>query len=167
MMDGNTLFIDPFHPVDSMMKRDFSGFARYKTRTERPVKYYLIDFGLSRRYDDSITHPLEVPIWGGDKEVPEFQNSNEPCDPFATDVFYIGNAIRKDFVDVGPLHHRTARSNPPVSQSMVSTLCDHSSMIWSKMIHPNAQRWMKWSCGLKPSGRVWARRSYVLVLLTK
>ena len=100
MMDGSALFIDAFHPVASMMKRDYSGLARYKTRTERPVKYYLIDFGLSRRYDKSISHPLEVPIWGGDKEVPEFQNSDEPRDPFATDVFYIGNAIRKDFVGV-------------------------------------------------------------------
>ena len=99
MMDSG-LFIDAFHPVDPLMKRDFSGYARYKTRTERPVKYYFIDFGLSRRYDDSIAHPLEAPIWGGDKEVPEFQNSNEPRDPFATDVFYIGNAIRQDFVDV-------------------------------------------------------------------
>lgn len=83
-----------------MMKRDFSGFAKFNTRTERPVKYYFIDFGLSRRYDHSIVHPIEIPIWEGDKEVPEFQDSNELCDPFATDVFYIGNAIKKDFLDV-------------------------------------------------------------------
>ncbi|KAH7889023.1 hypothetical protein F5I97DRAFT_1935400 [Phlebopus sp. FC_14] len=99
MMDATRLYIDDFHPVHPIMKRDFSGFARYKTRTQRPPKYFFIDFGLSRRYDPSVTHPLEVPIWGGDKEVPEFQNSNEPCDPFPTDVFYIGNAIRKDFVE--------------------------------------------------------------------
>ncbi|KAL4061838.1 hypothetical protein V8B97DRAFT_1999172 [Scleroderma yunnanense] len=99
MMDASLLFVDPFHPIHPFMKRDFSGYARFKTRTEQPVKYYFIDFGLSRRYDHSVTHPLEVPIWGGDKEVPEFQNSNEPRDPFATDVFYIGNTIRKDFID--------------------------------------------------------------------
>lgn len=99
MMDASALFIDAFHPVSPFMKRDFSGYARYKTRTERPVKYYFIDFGLSRRYERSIPHPLEEPIWGGDKEVPEFQSSDEPRDPFPTDVFYIGNAIRKDFVD--------------------------------------------------------------------
>ena len=116
MMDGSTLFIDAFHPVDSMMKRDYSRLARYKTRTEWPVKYFLIDFGLSRRYDQSIAHPLEVPIWGGDKEVPEFQNSNEPCDPFATDVFYIGNAIRKDFLDVGPPYDHVVHSNTSTSR---------------------------------------------------
>ncbi|KAL4073734.1 hypothetical protein J3A83DRAFT_4230974 [Scleroderma citrinum] len=99
MMDPSKLYVDPFHPVHPLMKRDFSGYARFKTRTQCPVKYYFIDFGLSRWYDPSISNPLEVPIWGGDKEVPEFQNNNEPRDPFPTDVFYIGNAIRKDFVE--------------------------------------------------------------------
>ena len=100
MMDANNLYIDAFHPVHPMMKRDFSGHARFRKRTQRPPKYYLIDFGLSRRYDPSITTPLEMPIWGGDKGVPEFQDSNEPRDPFATDVFYIGNAIKTEFLEV-------------------------------------------------------------------
>ena len=100
MMDPSRLYIDAFHPARTSMKRDFSGSARYKTRAERPPKYFFIDFGLSRRYDDSIVKPLEDPIWGGDKTVPEFQKSNAPCDPFPTDVYYIGNAIKKDLVDV-------------------------------------------------------------------
>ncbi|KAL4064821.1 hypothetical protein V8B97DRAFT_2025923 [Scleroderma yunnanense] len=102
MMDASKLYTDAFHPIHPIMKRDFSGFAHFKTRTTQPVKYYFIDFGLSRRYDPSIAQPLEVPIWGGDKEVPEFQNSNRPCDPFPTDIFYIGNMIKKDFVEVCP-----------------------------------------------------------------
>ena len=100
MMDPSRLYIDPFHPASPLMKRDFSGSARYKTRAERPPKYFFIDFGLSRRYDDFIVKPLEDPTWGGDKTVPEFQKSNAPCDPFPTDVYYIGNAIKKDLVDV-------------------------------------------------------------------
>ncbi|KIJ18440.1 hypothetical protein PAXINDRAFT_167041 [Paxillus involutus ATCC 200175] len=99
MMD-TSVYVDAFHPATPIMKRDFSGYARFRTRTQRPPRYFLIDFGLSRRYDHSIAKPLEVPIWGADKEVPEFQNSNDPCDPFATDVFYIGNAIRNYFVDL-------------------------------------------------------------------
>ena len=109
MMDPSRLYIDAFHPASPLTKRDFSGYARYKTQTERPPKYFLINFGLSRRYDDSIVKPMEVPIWGGDKEVPEFQNSNAPCDPFATDVFYIGNTIKKQFVEVC---HVTTRRIP-------------------------------------------------------
>ena len=38
-----------------------------------PVKYYLIDFGLSTKYDDNAS-ALERPVRGGDKTVPEFQN---------------------------------------------------------------------------------------------
>ncbi|KAN0097887.1 hypothetical protein V8E55_002333, partial [Tylopilus felleus] len=36
----------------------------------------------------------------GDMEVPEFQNSNDACNLFVTDVFYIGNTIKKDFLIV-------------------------------------------------------------------
>ena len=99
MMDATNLYIDPFHPVDHHMKRDFSGYARFKTRTERPPKYYFIDFGLSRRYD-SIVNALDLPVWGGDKQVPEFEDYDRPHNPFPTDVFYIGNVIKEDFLDV-------------------------------------------------------------------
>lgn len=105
MMDASKLYIDPFHPEYPLMKRDFSGSARFKTRTERPPKYYFIDFGLSRRYDASVLNPLEYPVLGGDKQVPEFQDSgrDRPYNPFPTDVFYIGNAIKQDFLDVSLL----------------------------------------------------------------
>ncbi|KIJ60042.1 hypothetical protein HYDPIDRAFT_139776 [Hydnomerulius pinastri MD-312] len=99
MLDPSKLYPDSFHPMETSLKRDYSGFAKHFTRTQRPPKYYFIDFGLSRRYGPSETNPLEEPIWGGDKEVPEFQNNSKtPCNPFPTDVFYIGNAIKKDFV---------------------------------------------------------------------
>ncbi|KIK80109.1 hypothetical protein PAXRUDRAFT_159552 [Paxillus rubicundulus Ve08.2h10] len=99
MFDASQLYPKPFHPVIPDLKRDFSGFGKHYSRTERSPKYYFIDFGISRRYDPSDPNPLEVPIWGGDKEVPEFQNSNDPCNPFPTDVFYIGNAIMEDFIN--------------------------------------------------------------------
>lgn len=105
MMDAGKLYIDPFHPEYPVMKRDFSGFARFKTRTERPPKYYFIDFGLSRRYDASVVNPLEYPVLGGDKQVPEFQDSGRDrlYNPFPTDVFYIGNVIKQDFLDVSSI----------------------------------------------------------------
>ena len=80
------------------MTKECSGRAKHFTRTHKPPKYYFIDFGISRRYEPSNTDPREVPIWGGDKEVPEFQNSNEPRNPFPTDIFYISNAIKMDFL---------------------------------------------------------------------
>ncbi|KIK80845.1 hypothetical protein PAXRUDRAFT_157549 [Paxillus rubicundulus Ve08.2h10] len=98
MLDPSELYPDSFHPMETHFDKNYLGYARHFTRTQRPHKYYLIDFGISRRYDPSDTAPREVPIWGGDREVPEFQNSNEPCNPFPTDVFYIGNVIRQDFI---------------------------------------------------------------------
>ncbi|KIK89992.1 hypothetical protein PAXRUDRAFT_831730 [Paxillus rubicundulus Ve08.2h10] len=100
MLDPSGLYPHSFHPMESSLNRDYSGHAKHFTRTQRPPKYYFIDFGISRRYAPSETVPKEVPIWGGDKEVPEFQGSNEPCNPFPTDVFYIGNALKKDFIQM-------------------------------------------------------------------
>ncbi|KAG2126000.1 uncharacterized protein EDB93DRAFT_1189164 [Suillus bovinus] len=98
MMDAKDLYPEPYHPVQPHMKRDFSGYAKHFTRTQRPPKYYLIDFGLSRRYDATEENPLEYPIFGGDKTVPEFQkNPNVPMNPFPTDIYYLGNVIREQF----------------------------------------------------------------------
>ena len=100
MMDPTPLFPEPYHPCDIDMKRDMSGPVKHYTRTQHPVKYYITDFGISRQYSPDNTAPLEDPIWGGDKTVPEFIKSDDPCDPFRTDVYYIGNLIREDFIRV-------------------------------------------------------------------
>ncbi|EGN93808.1 hypothetical protein SERLA73DRAFT_163242 [Serpula lacrymans var. lacrymans S7.3] len=98
MMDATPLFVDPYHPQDLEMKRDYTGRVSYHTRTQRPPKYLFVDFGISRRYGPNDIAPLEDPIWGGDKTVPEFQQSNEPRNPFPTDVYYLGNMIRNSFL---------------------------------------------------------------------
>ncbi|KAF8480691.1 hypothetical protein JB92DRAFT_3085892 [Gautieria morchelliformis] len=89
MMDGTKLYPDGFHPI-----------TMYLRRTERPPKYYLTDFGLSRRYDPKAGPALELPIRGNDKTVPEFQGDgyDQASDPFATDVYYIGNEIKTRFL---------------------------------------------------------------------
>ncbi|EGN91796.1 hypothetical protein SERLA73DRAFT_164364 [Serpula lacrymans var. lacrymans S7.3] len=77
MMDATSLFIDPYHPQDLEMKRDYTGRARYYTRTQHTPKYLFIDFGLSRRYGSNDVAPLEDAIHGGDKTVPEFQKQHD------------------------------------------------------------------------------------------
>lgn len=91
-----------FHPSDDRRNRNFKGSAKYYTRTARPTKYFLIDFGLSRKYNPEDGEPQELPIKGGDKTVPEFQGRGEfrPCNPFPTDIYYLGNMIREDFLQV-------------------------------------------------------------------
>lgn len=99
MMDAKDLYAEPYHPVNPRMKRDFSGRVGHYTRTQRPPKYYYIDFGLSRQYDASEENPLEYPVFGGDKSAPEFQNNVDvPLNPFPTDVYYLGNVVREQFL---------------------------------------------------------------------
>jgi hypothetical protein len=69
MMDGAHLFVQGFHPQRQDRKSDFKPTAPYYTRTRLAVKYYLIDFGLSRRYDPANGPPWED-IRGGDKSPP-------------------------------------------------------------------------------------------------
>jgi len=98
MMDPRPLYPKLYHPAARLRSRDYKGTAKHYTRTAHPVRYYLIDFGLSRKYNPDDGPPSEDPIRGGDKTVPEFQNLAEPCNPFPTDIYYIGNLIREHFI---------------------------------------------------------------------
>ncbi|KAI0312540.1 hypothetical protein OF83DRAFT_1176535 [Amylostereum chailletii] len=100
MMDATGMYPNSFHPVDIRRTRDWKGKAKYHSRTLRPPKYWLIDFGLSRIYDPANGPALELPVRGGDKSAPEHQDEhyNVPCDPFATDIYYLGNLLREAFI---------------------------------------------------------------------
>ncbi|KAJ7590190.1 hypothetical protein C8J56DRAFT_937074 [Mycena floridula] len=101
MMDATSMYPSGFHPTIQDMRLDFKGFASHYSRTERPPRYYLIDFGLSRIYRPEDGPPLERPVHGGDKTAPEFQGDsyNVPSNPFPTDIYYIGNWIRTHFIE--------------------------------------------------------------------
>ena len=93
----------PPHPWRRQYRYDFAGKPEIiSSRTHNPLKYYLIDFGLSRLYKPEDGPHLEMPSWGGDKSVPEFR-FKEPCDPFAVDVYCIGNYVRR-LLTVGPVY---------------------------------------------------------------
>ncbi|KAG2363391.1 hypothetical protein BDR07DRAFT_1356392 [Suillus spraguei] len=99
LMDG-CMFTDGWHPSEQYMSEDLKRPARHRTRMQSPPRYYFIDFGISRKYEASNTNPLEDPIFGGDKEVPEFkEDSFKPRNPFPTDVWYLGHAIQEIFLD--------------------------------------------------------------------
>jgi hypothetical protein len=80
--------------------KDFRRKAKGYSRTRRPSQYLLIDFGLSRRYDPADGPPVDVPIRGGDKSAPEHQDGNTSYNPFPTDVYYLGNLVREDYMEV-------------------------------------------------------------------
>ncbi|KAG2074002.1 hypothetical protein BDR04DRAFT_1140861 [Suillus decipiens] len=100
MMDPRQMYRHPFHPCRPAKRLDMKGPAKHRSRTECPPRYLFIDFGISRRYHASQNAPLEPPIWGGYKGVPEFQTSNEPCNPFPTDVWYLGFALQQQLLNV-------------------------------------------------------------------
>jgi hypothetical protein len=112
MMDATPLYPKPYHPAEPFRFRDFSldswfpglsnvafpGFPRHYTRTQRPVKYYFTGLGSSRRYnpDDGILIPI-----GDQKIVPDYLASLlDRCDPFARDVYNLGDMIRMTFLTV-------------------------------------------------------------------
>ncbi|KAF8647095.1 hypothetical protein AX16_006929 [Volvariella volvacea WC 439] len=102
MMDAPGMFPESFdHELNELLP-DRSGYAKSLTRTQKPPRYYFVDFGISRKYDPNDSNPLEPPIWGGDRTAPEFQGDLHPVNPFPTDVYYIGNMIRENFLQGNP-----------------------------------------------------------------
>lgn len=97
MMDASELYPEGFHPRDIERSRDCNRRAKHHTRTEKPPKYYLICFGKSKQYPEDES-ARDYPVWGFDKSVPEFLAvPPRRCDPFATDVYYLGNVLKEHF----------------------------------------------------------------------
>uniref|UniRef100_A0A0W0FRD8 Protein kinase domain-containing protein n=1 Tax=Moniliophthora roreri TaxID=221103 RepID=A0A0W0FRD8_MONRR len=105
MMDSSPLYDQPMHPVDRYRTYDWKRKPKPKTRTRRPVKYYYIDFDLCEKYD-----PAKAPGYGGDKSVPEYEYPDRMCDPFAVDVYHLGNVLRMQIVGGAP--NRELPRNP-------------------------------------------------------
>ena len=100
MLDPTNMYPDYFHPVDMRRTKDFRHQVKGYSRTRRPTRYLLIDFGLSRQYDLSHGPPLDEPLHGGDSTAPEHQDGKTPCNPFPTDVYYLGNLVRRYYIQV-------------------------------------------------------------------
>lgn len=101
MYDPRPMYPNMYHPEDPSKTRDWKAGVKVFDRTRCPVRYYFIDFGLSRQYNPEEGPPREHPIVGGDKTVPEFQDwKGDLLDPFPTDIYYIGNMIQYTLLEV-------------------------------------------------------------------
>jgi len=100
MMEWKDMFPKGFHSQDNLRTKGPRGIAPFFTRTQRPTRYIIIDFGMSSRYDPSDVSPREVSLIGGDKTVPEFLKIQPYHDPYKTDIYYVGNLIRTEFMQV-------------------------------------------------------------------
>ncbi|KAK0497815.1 hypothetical protein EDD18DRAFT_120909 [Armillaria luteobubalina] len=101
MMDPTKLYPKGFLPEEPYRTIDRKGFVSPScTRTACWPRYFLIDFGHSRRYDPADGIPHESVLRGGDKSAPEHRNFDAlPCNPFPTDIYYLGNLLREYFLD--------------------------------------------------------------------
>ncbi|KAJ7141184.1 kinase-like domain-containing protein [Mycena epipterygia] len=97
MMDSTPIRVSSVHPFEETYTSDLRHKARYRNRTGNPVQYYWIDFDLSGEHDPSKGPPLTRPNYGGTRDVPEFAFPDRKCDPFAVDVWCLGNVIRQFF----------------------------------------------------------------------
>jgi hypothetical protein len=125
MMDARGMYPEGWHFTHLDYTEDFKPLNSIFTRTERPPKYYWIDFGVSATYDRS-KPTVDAICGGGDKNPPEHQNraTMKTADPFPTDIFYLGNLFQEHFLDVGQhCHPSSPCSSDSCSQpspSMVS-----------------------------------------------
>ncbi|KAG2150397.1 kinase-like domain-containing protein [Suillus clintonianus] len=126
MMDPSRMFLEPYHPCAPHKRFDMKGRVKFLSRTESSPRYLFIDFGISRRYDSlEGGAPLEPPILGGYKNVPEFQLSLEPQNPFPTDVWYLGYMLQQELLHVyrglgflEPLVSQMVQSDPAMRPTM-------------------------------------------------
>ncbi|KAJ7677614.1 kinase-like domain-containing protein [Mycena rosella] len=96
VIDPTQLYPYGFHPVIVWRNIANDNHAYSTTRTKCWPRYYIIDFGLSRRYDPSSGPPWEEVIHGADKTPPEHRN--DWCNPFPTDIYFLGNLLKEDFI---------------------------------------------------------------------
>ena len=91
MIESEKMFPEGYHPWVDLRKPDLSGPAKIYTRTQRPSKYFIIDFGMARRYEPDNDSPVERTVT--EKGV-QLQN------PFQVDVYLAGELLRHGFLDV-------------------------------------------------------------------
>ncbi|GBE79198.1 hypothetical protein SCP_0203950 [Sparassis crispa] len=98
MMDVSAMYPEGFHPVNDLFLPDGLTPLPSRSRTDVPIKYYFIDFGISVVIPPEVYPKLVLGDEGRDQEVPEL-SLTVPYDPFKTDVFIIGNALQHCFHD--------------------------------------------------------------------
>ncbi|KAI0745169.1 hypothetical protein C8Q76DRAFT_638697 [Earliella scabrosa] len=177
MLDPREMYPQLYHFVATDSTPDYRRTAPHYSRTRRPCKYYWTDFGLSRQYDLDNSHPLEEPILGGDRTVPEFQeDASTPRNPFHTDVYYLGNLIREDFLqqytNLGFMHRLvTSMVNPVPDQrpTMEKAMRDLEKIVsqlpWWKLRARLRRRKDDWSLNLAKDVQHIFRAAFYLSLL--
>ncbi|KAF5315419.1 hypothetical protein D9619_007421 [Psilocybe cf. subviscida] len=100
MMDGTDVAPAGFHfATDNRPERGNPDQPPpYKARRSVPsIRYYIVDVGISRWFlhTSKIDDRRIYGQWGQDNTVPEWQQQDEPHDPFKVDVYQLGSVFRR------------------------------------------------------------------------
>ena len=94
------MFPKGFHPNFQSFEADFSWTADPKRRRgARGIKYMIIDFGLSTQFASFQERENVVGRMAQDATIPELSD-RYPYDPFAVDVYTLGNVYGTEFLEV-------------------------------------------------------------------
>ena len=100
MMDARPLYPEGHHPVRRNYTPDSMHRISPLSRSDRPVRYYYIDFGLSVQFPPGVS-PYVLGDVGRDAEVPELSEVI-PYDAYKADIYALGNLFYKEFHEVCP-----------------------------------------------------------------
>ena len=96
MVDSIALYPDGVHPDPfwNYLLPDKFVLAKSRKRSEvGGVRYYFVDFGISSYFEDPLQPRLVTGIDGIDEDVLE-RDLTRPYDPFAVDIFSLGNTYK-------------------------------------------------------------------------
>ncbi|CAE6497419.1 unnamed protein product [Rhizoctonia solani] len=101
MMDASLLYSEPFHPCDPHSSLDGARRLKIKRRSEAPVRYYFIDFGLSSRFPSLEDRRLVTGVKGREQRASELLPAvPPPYDPFKLDIFTVGMVFKEHIFQV-------------------------------------------------------------------
>ncbi|QRV72189.1 kinase domain protein [Ceratobasidium sp. AG-Ba] len=97
LMDKRPLLDEPFHPFRHHRSLDGKRIIRPKyLRSQRPVRYYYIDFGFAAWFRDPTTPRTAHGVHAKEK-APE-QVEGATYDPFKVDIYQLGAVLRRDLI---------------------------------------------------------------------
>ena len=100
MMNGQILYDEPFHPFNQHLALDGKRpIYRKYARSQRPIRYYYIDFGYAKWFH-STDEPRLIRGSRAREPTPE-QLAGNLYDPFKADIYQLGAIIRRDLIKVG------------------------------------------------------------------
>lgn len=128
MFDAAGMYPKGYHPVRTILDASYRKEAYPLRRRDVPcVRYYFTDFGLSSRFDDDSEPRLVIGNRAQDKGIPEL-SLTKPYDPFAVDIFTLGNAYRRKLREVMGILPQSLISDgyhaPDLLKCLLSTYID-------------------------------------------